>query len=71
MTGKIRCLLARYILLSFHELICCATLSMITASVFIGSAPLHDFVSVTFLPLVPLIVLGYWLLKSYYNDLLF
>jgi len=44
--------------------------SMITFSVFVGSAPLHDFVSVTFLPLVPLIAVGYWLLKRNYNDLL-
>ena len=60
-----------YILLpSLHELMSCTLFSMITFSVFVGSAPLHDFVSVTFLPLVPLIAVGYWLLKRNYNDLL-
>ena len=35
--------------------------SMITMSAFIGKAPYHDFVSVMFLPLLPILALGlYW-----------
>lgn len=38
--------------------------SMITISAFIGKAPYHDFVSVTFLPLLPILGLGlYWVNK--------
>jgi hypothetical protein len=37
---------------------------MITISAFIGKAPYHDFVSVTFLPLLPILGLGlYWVNK--------
>ncbi|KAL7515326.1 hypothetical protein ACHAXN_013479 [Cyclotella atomus] len=40
--------------------------SMITLSAFIGRAPYHDFVSVTFLPLLPILGLGlYWVNKNW------
>lgn len=48
----------------------CVFGSMITISAFVGKAQLHDFVSVTFLPMVPLIVVGYLSLKRYYDELL-
>ncbi|KAL7520878.1 hypothetical protein ACHAWX_005574 [Stephanocyclus meneghinianus] len=40
--------------------------SMITISAFIGKSPLYDFVSVTFLPLLPILGLGlHWVSKNW------
>ncbi|KAL3808087.1 hypothetical protein ACHAXA_006849 [Cyclostephanos tholiformis] len=44
--------------------------SMITASAFFGRSPLHDFVSVTFFPMMPMILIGWYLVRRYYKFLL-
>jgi hypothetical protein len=44
--------------------------SLITACAFFGRSPLHDFVSVTFSPMMPLILLGWYLVRQYYKFLL-
>mmetsp|Transcript_20827 Transcript_20827/g.43050 ORF Transcript_20827/g.43050 Transcript_20827/m.43050 type:complete len:927 (-) Transcript_20827:3882-6662(-) len=41
--------------------------SMITLSAFVGRSPLYDFVSVTYLPLTPVILFGLYLVNRYYK----
>jgi hypothetical protein len=37
--------------------------SMIVACAFFGRSPLHDFVSVTFLPMLPIIGFGWYMMR--------
>lgn len=43
--------------------------SMITACAFFGRSELHDFVSVTFAPLLPLLLVGWYLIRRHYKFL--